>query len=233
VPIERHAWWRRPDGRLFDPRMRVQERLGAAVLKPEPLSLRIRGTTEGESWTGMTFPDSGDYWFPGGLATVHIDREHGRGATGSRTSVCATRCDDTTGRCRTVVRAHGKDARRFSFGLIGAFLIPLDLLEQALDAEHQGDPILMLADQECRRSPCGREPVRPHITNYGDRIRLTSAAITHSGRFGPPGPLSESLAAWPVIRARTSIVGATSTELDGWHQRVLAADDSQGTSARC
>jgi hypothetical protein len=118
VPIERHACWRRPDGRLFDPWMRVHERLGAAVLKPEPRSLRITGTTEWESWTGMTFPDSGDYWFPGGLATVHIDREHGRGATGSRTSGCATRCDDTTGRsgttgrCRTVVRARAKDARR-------------------------------------------------------------------------------------------------------------------------
>ena len=81
VPIERYACWRRPDGRLFDPWMRVHERLGAAVLKPEPLSLRITGTTtEWEYWTGMTFPDSGDYWFPGGLATVHIDREHDRGS---------------------------------------------------------------------------------------------------------------------------------------------------------
>ena len=81
MPIERYAGWRRPDGQLFDPWMRVHERLGAAVLKPEPLSLRITGTiTEWESWTGMTFPDSGDYWFPGGLATVHIDREHDRGS---------------------------------------------------------------------------------------------------------------------------------------------------------
>ena len=81
VPIERYACWRRPDGWLFDPWMRVHERLGAAVLKPEPRSLRITGTTtEWESWTGMTFPDSGDYWFPGGLATVNIDREHDRGS---------------------------------------------------------------------------------------------------------------------------------------------------------
>jgi hypothetical protein len=62
VPIERYACWRRPDGRLFDPWMRVHERLGAAVLKPEPRSLRITGiTAEWESWTGMAFPDSGDY----------------------------------------------------------------------------------------------------------------------------------------------------------------------------
>ena len=75
VPIERYARWRRPDGWLFDPWMRVHERIGAAVLKPEPLSLRITGTiTEWEDWTGMAFPDSGDYWFPGGLATVHRSR---------------------------------------------------------------------------------------------------------------------------------------------------------------
>jgi hypothetical protein len=81
VPIERYARWRRPDGRLFDPWMRVHERLGATVLKPEPLSPQITGTTaEWESWTGMAFPDSGDYWFPGGLATVQIDREHDRGS---------------------------------------------------------------------------------------------------------------------------------------------------------
>ena len=61
--------------------MRVHERIGAAVLKPEPLSLRITGTiTEWEDWTGMAFPDSGDYWFPGGLATVHIDRDRDRGS---------------------------------------------------------------------------------------------------------------------------------------------------------
>jgi hypothetical protein len=60
--------------------MRVHERLGAAVLKPEPRSLLITGTiTEWQDWTGMTFPDSGDYWFPGGLATLHADRERDRG----------------------------------------------------------------------------------------------------------------------------------------------------------
>ena len=80
VPIERYAAWRRPDGLLFDPWMRVHERLGAVVLKPEPLSLRITGTVaEWEEWTTMRFPESGDYWFPGGLATVSIDRDADRG----------------------------------------------------------------------------------------------------------------------------------------------------------
>ena len=80
VPIERYAHWRRPDGLLFDPWMRVHERLGARVLRPEAQSLRITGTVgEWETWTGMSFPESGDYWFPGGLATVHINRTDNSG----------------------------------------------------------------------------------------------------------------------------------------------------------
>jgi GNAT superfamily N-acetyltransferase len=80
VPIERYAAWRREDGLFFDPWMRVHERLGATVLKPEPRSLRITGTVaEWESWTEMRFPESGAYVFPRGLATVEIDREADRG----------------------------------------------------------------------------------------------------------------------------------------------------------
>jgi hypothetical protein len=80
VPIERYAAWRRPDGFLFDPWMRVHERVGATVLKPEPQSLRITGTVaEWEEWTLMSFPESGEYWFPDGLATVTIDRDADRG----------------------------------------------------------------------------------------------------------------------------------------------------------
>jgi GNAT superfamily N-acetyltransferase len=76
TPIEHYAAWRRPDGFLFDPWMRVHERIGATILKPEPRSLRITGTVaEWEEWTRMTFPESGDYWFPGGLAPVTIDRK--------------------------------------------------------------------------------------------------------------------------------------------------------------
>ena len=80
VSIERYAAWRRDDGLLFDPWMRVHERLGATVLKPEARSLRITGTVaEWEGWTEMSFPENGDYWFPGGLATVAIDRDADEG----------------------------------------------------------------------------------------------------------------------------------------------------------
>src|ERR1700722_4584128 len=44
TPIDRYAAWRRSDGFLADPWMRVHERLGATVLKPEPRSMRISGS---------------------------------------------------------------------------------------------------------------------------------------------------------------------------------------------
>jgi len=75
TPIERYVRWRRDDGQLFDPWMRVHERLGARVSRPLPRSMRITGTVgEWQTWTGLAFPESGDYVFPEGLATVHIDR---------------------------------------------------------------------------------------------------------------------------------------------------------------
>lgn len=76
TPIERYVRWRRPDGLLFDPWMRVHERLGARVAGPLPRSFRITApVADWESWTGLVFPESGEYVFPEGLAPVHIDRE--------------------------------------------------------------------------------------------------------------------------------------------------------------
>ena len=81
APIERYVRWRREDGQLFDPWMRIHERLGARVATPLPESLQITGTVgEWEAWTGMAFPESGDYVFPEGLALVNIDRDRDRGS---------------------------------------------------------------------------------------------------------------------------------------------------------
>jgi hypothetical protein len=61
--------------------MRTHERLGARVATPLPRSLRITGTVaDWESWTDLAYPQSGDYVFPEGLATVHIDRTADRGS---------------------------------------------------------------------------------------------------------------------------------------------------------
>jgi len=79
--IEHYVRWRRDDGQLLDPWMRVHERLGARVATPLPRSMRITGTVaQWESWTGMVFPESGDYVFPEGLAPLHIDRAADRGS---------------------------------------------------------------------------------------------------------------------------------------------------------
>jgi len=81
APIERYVGWRRADGQLLDPWMRVHERLGARVSTPLPESLRITGSVaEWESWTQMAFPESGTYVFPEGLATLDVDREADRAA---------------------------------------------------------------------------------------------------------------------------------------------------------
>ena len=72
APIERYAAWRRPDGLPFDPWLRVHERLGAEILKPEPQSLRVTGTVaEWESWIDLPLPESADY----GLAPLHVELE--------------------------------------------------------------------------------------------------------------------------------------------------------------
>jgi hypothetical protein len=78
--IARYVAWRRDDGQLFDPWMRVHERLGARVSTPLPESLLITGTVaEWESWTKLALPESGEYVFPEGLATLRVDREEDRG----------------------------------------------------------------------------------------------------------------------------------------------------------
>jgi hypothetical protein len=80
VPIERYMTWRREDGLPFDPWLRLHERLGGRILAPCPQSARITASVaEWESWTGMAFPESGEYVVPGALALVRIDRERGIG----------------------------------------------------------------------------------------------------------------------------------------------------------
>jgi hypothetical protein len=80
IPIERYARWRRPDGSPFDPWVRVHTGLGARIGPVIPRSMLITGTTgEWESWTGLQFPETGDYVFPAGLTTVHIDRDRETG----------------------------------------------------------------------------------------------------------------------------------------------------------
>ncbi len=81
TPIERYAEWRRADGQLLDPWLRVHERLGAEILGICPRSLIVEGSVaEWEEWTGMALPDSGRYVVEGALVPVDIDRERDSGS---------------------------------------------------------------------------------------------------------------------------------------------------------
>jgi GNAT superfamily N-acetyltransferase len=80
VPMERYVDWRRDDGLLLDPWLRLHERLGATILRVAERSMTIDGTvTEWEQWAGMAFPESGDYVVAGALVPVRIDRERDLG----------------------------------------------------------------------------------------------------------------------------------------------------------
>lgn len=79
IPIERYAAWMRSDALPFDPWLRVHARLGGKILKPAPRSMRIDApVSEWEEWTGMAFPDDGDYVFPFALAPMVVRRGIGR-----------------------------------------------------------------------------------------------------------------------------------------------------------
>jgi GNAT superfamily N-acetyltransferase len=78
IPMEEYARWTRGDGLPFDPWLRVHARLGASALETCPASMRVEGSrAEWESWTGMPFPQDGDYVVPGAL--VPVEFRDGRG----------------------------------------------------------------------------------------------------------------------------------------------------------
>jgi hypothetical protein len=81
TPIERYVTWTREKGEPFDPWIRVHVRRGAKIASPIPRSMHIVGTVaEWKQWTGMRFPDDGQYTFPAGLAPVEIDHQRDLGS---------------------------------------------------------------------------------------------------------------------------------------------------------
>jgi GNAT superfamily N-acetyltransferase len=78
TPIERYVLWRREDGFHYDPWLRTHERVGAEVLEPATRSMTIQGTREEwEEWTGLQFPEDGDYVVPGALVPVTFENGQG------------------------------------------------------------------------------------------------------------------------------------------------------------
>ncbi len=80
TPMDRYVEWRRPDGLMFDPWLRTHERLGARFAGIAPEGNVFRGSvSEWEQWTGLMFPETGEYIVRGALNPVRIDRERDEG----------------------------------------------------------------------------------------------------------------------------------------------------------
>jgi hypothetical protein len=80
IAMENYAGWRRPDGTLFDPWLRVHEAVGGQSVGPAPAAMTVRGSVaDWERWTGLAFPQTGSYVVPGALCPVEIDAERDQG----------------------------------------------------------------------------------------------------------------------------------------------------------
>ena len=80
APIQRYITWTRENGEKFDPWLRMQERTGAQFTEITYDSTVITATvSEWESWTGIKFPESGEYVIQGGHVPLVIDCENDTG----------------------------------------------------------------------------------------------------------------------------------------------------------
>jgi len=80
IPISEYIEWKREDGLPFDPWIRVHVKLGARIVKPCHKSMYIPGSiAQWEQWTGMKFPETGEYIVEGALTPVKIDHQKNTG----------------------------------------------------------------------------------------------------------------------------------------------------------
>jgi len=80
TPIDRYLEWRGDNAERFDPWIRVHEEAGATIAGIAAESMKVTGTVkEWESWTGLSFPESGDYVVEGALEPIQVDLEKDQG----------------------------------------------------------------------------------------------------------------------------------------------------------
>lgn len=74
IDMERYIGWTRGDGLAWDPWIRLHARLGAEPVEVCPTSMTVTGSRdEWEGWTGLEFPDDGEYVVPGALVPVRFE----------------------------------------------------------------------------------------------------------------------------------------------------------------
>ena len=78
--LDDYITWKAEDGLPLDAWLRVHARAGARIIKVCHKSKLIRGTRlEWEQWTGIKFPQSGEYIVPGALDPIAMDVEKDQG----------------------------------------------------------------------------------------------------------------------------------------------------------
>lgn len=78
--IDQYISWEMSNGLPIDPWLRVHVRVGGKIIKPCHRAMEIKGSLqEWESWTGMKFPDSGEYVVNGALIPITIDQAKDKG----------------------------------------------------------------------------------------------------------------------------------------------------------
>ncbi|MBE7534780.1 MAG: GNAT family N-acetyltransferase [Anaerolineales bacterium] len=80
ISMDDYLTWKNEAGAPFDAWLRIQARAGATFIKVCQRSKVVSGSrAEWEAWTGMKFPQSGQYIIPGALAPMRMDADKDEG----------------------------------------------------------------------------------------------------------------------------------------------------------
>lgn len=80
IKIDDYITWKTEDGFPFDAWLRVHARIGGRIIKACHEAMIIRGSrADWESWTGMKFPQSGEYFILGALNPIEMNVEKDEG----------------------------------------------------------------------------------------------------------------------------------------------------------
>ena len=80
INMDDYIQWTNDEGMPFDAWLRVHVRLGGKIIKVCPQAKTVLGTrAEWEEWTGLKFPQSGEYIVPGALSPMELDIEKDEG----------------------------------------------------------------------------------------------------------------------------------------------------------
>jgi hypothetical protein len=75
TPMAQYLTWRTDDDRIFDPWLRLHQRLGALQVGVAFPSVTVTGSVaDWQDWTDLSLPASGEYVIPGGLVPLVVDR---------------------------------------------------------------------------------------------------------------------------------------------------------------